>query len=47
MARLGQVLVELGRTEEARQLYQQALQREPGFAWIRDELLPALDGAGS
>ncbi len=47
MARLGQVLVELGRTEEARQLYQQALQREPGFAWIRDELLPALNGAGS
>ena len=46
MARLGQVLVELERTDEARQLYLQALQREPGFAWIRDELLPALDGAG-
>jgi len=40
---LGQVLAKTNRPEEARQLYLEALDLEPGHSWVRDELLPALD----
>ena len=40
---LGQVLAKTGRVDEARALYEEALEREPEHAWIRAELLPELD----
>ena len=46
LARLGEVLAELGRPEEARQLYDRALAMEPDYVWVRDELLPALERDG-
>ena len=39
---LGQTYIELNRPEEARAAYEQALEIEPGYAWVRDILLPAL-----
>ena len=39
---LGQVVAKQGRVDEAQALYQQALSIDPDHAWIRDELLPAL-----
>ncbi len=40
---LGQTLAKAGRPEEARALFEEALTLEPDFAWVRDELLPALE----
>jgi len=47
LARLGQVLADQDRSEEARAFYQQALEQAPDFVWVRDELLPALSGPES
>jgi tetratricopeptide (TPR) repeat protein len=47
LARLGQVLADQDRGEEARAFYQLALEQAPDFVWVRDELLPALNVAGS
>ena len=46
LARLGQVLADLDRPEEARTVYRSALEQAPDFVWVRDELLPALSGSG-
>lgn len=43
---LGQVLHRSGRTAEARQAYLEALRIEPEYAWVRYELLPALERPG-
>ncbi len=40
---LGQALAKRGNKEEARQVYQQALELEPDMGWIRFVLLPALE----
>lgn len=40
---LGRLLAEKGEVSQARDLYEQALAIDPEHAWIRDELLPALD----
>lgn len=40
---LGMALARDGRPEEARAVYLQLLEREPGFKWVREKLLPALD----
>ncbi len=42
---LGQTLAKIGKPEQARTSYQEALKLEPAHAWIRDELIPALDAA--
>ncbi len=41
---LGQAYAALGRVEEARAAYERALEIEPGYAWVRAVLLPALAG---
>jgi len=41
---LGQALVKEGRIDEARGVYQQALAAYPNARWIREELLPKLEG---
>ena len=43
---LGQVHQAAGDTELARAEYEKALAIEPGNAWVRELLLPALDGGG-
>ena len=40
---LGQISAERGDLAVARRYYQQALEVEPGFAWVRYALLPALE----
>lgn len=40
---LGQVHQRTGDLEAARRAYQEALRLEPGYRWVRDVLLPALD----
>ena len=40
---LGQISAERGDLAAARRYYQQALEVEPGFAWVRYALLPALE----
>jgi hypothetical protein len=40
---LGIVHQKLGHTAESRKAYQEALRIEPGFAWVKDQLLPGLD----
>jgi tetratricopeptide (TPR) repeat protein len=40
---LGQTLEKLDDYSEARQVYQKALDREPGFRRVRDELLPSVE----
>jgi len=45
LAWLGLVLAQSGRVEEARAAYKKALQLEPDHAWIRRELLPALEAS--
>ena len=40
---LGQISAERGDLALARRYYEQALDLEPGFAWVRDALLPALE----
>ena len=40
---LGQTSVERGDLALARRYYEQALDLEPGFAWVRYALLPALE----
>jgi tetratricopeptide (TPR) repeat protein len=40
---LGQALATSGQLEPARRAYEQALEVEPGYDWVRDILLPALD----
>lgn len=39
---LGQTYAALGNVEEARGAYERALEEEPGYAWVRDTLLPGL-----
>lgn len=39
---LGQTYAALGRMEEARGAYERALEAEPGYAWVREVLLPGL-----
>ena len=41
---LGQVLAKKGDLEGARTAYEKGLSIEPGHAWIRNELLPSLQG---
>ena len=41
---LGQTYQAMGRAEEARAEYRRALELEPGYTWVRDELLPGLPG---
>ncbi|MFZ2286020.1 MAG: hypothetical protein WAV93_03455 [Bacteroidales bacterium] len=43
MVLLGQLLEEMEDYNGARETYLQALKREPGFRWVKDELLPAVD----
>lgn len=43
MVLLGQLLDKMEDYEGAREAYQKALRREPGFQWVRDELLPAVE----
>ncbi len=43
IAWLGLVLAEVGRRDEARALYEEALRLKPDHRWVRDELMPALD----
>jgi hypothetical protein len=33
----------LGHKDESRRAFQEALRLEPGFAWVRDVLLPGLE----
>ena len=40
---LGQISAERGDLAPARRYYERALDLEPGFAWVRDALLPALE----
>lgn len=40
----GQVFQQLGDTERARTEYAAALEIEPEYAWVTEDLLPALDG---
>ena len=42
LAWLGQILQRRGKPEEARVVFEAALSLEPEYAWIREELLPAL-----
>lgn len=44
---LGQIYQAAGETDLAREQYEKALAMEPGNAWVRDRLLPSLEGAGS
>ena len=46
LARLGEVLAAQGKTAEATSVYERALELEPDFLWVRDELLPALAATG-
>ncbi|MHA7130546.1 tetratricopeptide repeat protein [Algoriphagus namhaensis] len=39
----GIILTEQGRTQEAKKVYQKALELEPDFYWVREGLLPAID----
>lgn len=39
---LGQCYKALGKTEEARKVYEKALDHEPGFIWVKNGLLPQL-----
>jgi tetratricopeptide (TPR) repeat protein len=43
MVLLGQLLDKMEDYRGAREAYQLALKREPGFRWVRDELLPAVE----
>lgn len=43
LAMLGQAQQADGQREAARSTYQKALATAPGFRWVRDELLPALE----
>lgn len=43
LAMLGQAQQADGQREAARATYQKALATAPGFRWVRDELLPALE----
>jgi hypothetical protein len=40
---LGQLLEKMDDNKGAREVYMQALKREPDFKWVRDELLPAVE----
>jgi len=40
---LGRTLARLGDPDAAREQYERALAIEPGYAWVRDRLLPDLD----
>lgn len=39
---VGQMQLEMGNTESAKKYFEQALQIEPGFVWVKEELLPSL-----
>jgi len=43
MVLLGQLLEKMEDFTGAHDAYQRALRREPGFRWVRDELLPAVE----
>jgi len=43
MVLLGQLLEEMEDYSGAREAYLKALKREPGFRWVKDELLPAVE----
>ena len=40
---LGKAHVDRGNLTEARQAYERALQLEPEFAWVKYDLMPALE----
>ena len=39
---IGKMQQKMGNTETARRYFEQALQIEPGFVWVKEELLPSL-----
>lgn len=41
---LGQTHAAMGRVDEAREAYERALEVAPGYAWVRDVLLPSIPG---
>ena len=41
---LGQSYAALGRVDDARAVYERALEVAPGYAWVRDVLMPGLKG---
>ena len=43
MVLLGQLLEKMEDYKGAREVYVRAMKREPGFRWVRDELLPAVE----
>jgi hypothetical protein len=43
MVLLGQILEQTEDYRGAREAYLKALRHEPGFQWVRDELLPAVE----
>jgi len=43
MVLLGQLLEKMDDWQGAREAYRRALRRAPGFEWVRDELLPAVE----
>jgi tetratricopeptide (TPR) repeat protein len=40
---VGQMQQEMGNPEQARKYFEQALRIEPGFVWVKEELLPSLE----
>jgi tetratricopeptide (TPR) repeat protein len=38
----GQIYQEMGNQKQAKKYFEQALQIEPGFVWVKEELLPSL-----
>ncbi len=41
---LGQAHAAMGQVEDARRAWERALELEPEYAWVRDDLLPGLEG---
>jgi tetratricopeptide (TPR) repeat protein len=42
LATIGQVEIELGNIDSGRNYFEKALKIEPGFLWVKNELLPSL-----
>ena len=39
---VGQIQQEIGNPNQAKKYFEQALQIEPDFVWVKEELLPSL-----